>query len=74
MILIYVCAYIGATLLLLAILMLLWMSTTKVKEADRYLAFFMSDNLTILIMLMALIGCILLGTSTVAEVHMLGEI
>ena len=74
MILIYVCAYIGATLLLLAILMLLWMSTTKVKEADRYLAFFMSDNLTTLIMLMALIGCILLGTSTVAEVYMLGEI
>lgn len=74
MILIYVCAYIGGALLLLAILMLLWMSTIKVKEADRYIAFFMSDNLTALIMLMALIGCILLGTSTVAEVHMLGEI
>ena len=74
MILLYLCAYMGAALLLLAILTLLWMSTAKVKEADRYIAFFMSDNLTTLIMLMALIGCILLGTSTVAEVHMIGGI
>ena len=72
MILLYLCAYIGASLLLLAILMLLWATTTKLKDTQCYVFLAISDDFPALVMLMAIIGCILLGTSTIAEVHMLG--
>ena len=72
MILFYICAYMGAALLLLAILMLLWVSTTKLKDTESYMFLAIQDDFPALVMLMAIIGCILLGASTMAEVHMLG--
>lgn len=72
MILLYVCAYIGAALLLLSILMLLWLSITRIKDTESYMFLAISEDFPALVMMMAIIGCILLGTSTIAEVKMLG--
>lgn len=72
MILLYVCAYIGAALLLLAILILLWLSITVIKDAESCMFLAVADSLPALVVIMAIIGCILLGTSAIAEVHMLG--
>lgn len=72
MILLYVCAYIGAALLLLAILILLWLSITRIKDTESYMFLAVADVFPALILIMAVIGCILLGTSAIAEVRMLG--